>query len=399
MVRERNRRSSRLLIDYESVMKLSLIKFFALFLSTAAIAGGWYWIEHHPGGGADGPGGRGLAGPARVTTARVEMREFRTRVESVGTVRAAESTDISANVTETVEALLFDDGDVATNGQILARLSSEEEQAALAAAEASLAEHEREIRRISGLVTDGAASDVRLQARRTLAEVTRQRIREAKATLRDRTITAPFDGLLGLRRISPGALVTPGAIITTLDRIDTVKLDFTVPEVFMGELKPGLRIIARSSAYPDLEFEGRVETLDSRVDPVTRAITVRATFPNPEYRLRPGMLLTTTLEGSPRRSPSVPERAIVSSGRRHAVFVISGPDGDQGTALQQPVELGRRIPGFVEVRSGLEAGQQIAADGLLGLRDGSSVEIIGSFEGPVTPFDPIAEDAGPAEPS
>lgn len=380
-------------------MKRSWFNIVSLSLTVAGIAGGWYWIERQSGTQAipSGPGG-GSGGPMPVTVAVVDVREFSTRVESVGTVRAAESTDISANVTETVEELLFDDGDVVTNGQVLARLSADEERATLGAAEANLAEHEREIERISGLVTDGAASDVRLQTRRTLAEVTRQRIREVKATLEDRIIAAPFDGVLGLRRISPGALVTPGAVITTLDRIDTVDLDFTVPELFMSELRPGLRITARSSAYPDMEFTGEVETLDSRVDPVTRAITVRASFPNPDYRLRPGMLLTTTLEGTPRRSPCVPERAIVSSGRNHSVFRITGPDGGL-TVEQQPVELGQRIPGFVEVRAGLEPGQRIAADGLLGLRSGAPVAIIGAFDGPVTPFDPTVEDADANNPT
>lgn len=374
-------------------MKRILLKSLILLLITAGFAGGWYWLEHKNKTAQKGPAAGPPSGPAMVTVAEVTARDFSTRIHAVGTVRSAESIELSANVSETVDAILFEDGAIVTNGQVLVLLSSAEEQAALAGAEANLAEQRREINRLKDLVNQGAAPEVRLQERITQAELAEQQILEVRAKLADRKIVAPFSGRLGLRRISPGALVTPGTLITTLDKIDTVKLDFTVPEVFLGELKPGLKFTATSSAYPDHAFEGTISSLDSRVDPVTRAIAVRALFENPDFKLHPGMLLSTVLESTPRQSPCVPERAISSSAQNHYLFVLTGTE-EAPTVERRKVVLGRRIMGYVEVPSGVEVGERVVADGIMGLRGGGEVKIIGTFEGPVKPFDPTRDQAG-----
>ncbi|MFT5125231.1 MAG: membrane fusion protein (multidrug efflux system) [Kiritimatiellia bacterium] len=374
-------------------MKKHLIKFLVLLLVGGGLFGIWYRMDSIRKQSAATPATSGRAGrPAPVVVTVVETRAFSSRIESVGTVRSDESIEISANVTETVTEILFQDGAVVTNGQVLALLSSAEEEASLQAAEANLADHQREIERLKDLVKQGAAPEIRLQARQTQAELAVQQILEARAKLQDRRITAPFAGMLGLRRISPGILITPGTVITTLDKIDEVKLDFSIPEIFLRELKPGLHITAQSAAYPDETFVGVVAHLDSRVDPVTRSITVRARFDNPGGRLRPGMLLTTTLEGDPRQSPGIPERAVISSGHNHYAFVLKS-EGTIESVSRRKLELGRRVMGYVEALSGVEAGERLAADGLLGLRDGGTVEVIGTFDGPVAPFQPTDKSA------
>jgi len=204
-----------------------------------------------------------------------------------------------------------------------------------------------------------------------------------EAQIADRRIIAPFSGMVGLRRISPGALVEPGTLITTLDKTDTMKLDFTVPETYAGTLRPGLAVAGRSNAFPDRDFEGAVAMVDSRIDPVTRSVAVRALLPNPAGDLKPGMLMTVVLERNPRESVAIPERAIVPVGDSRSVFSVV-----DGVARRKVVVTGRRVPGFIEVKEGLKAGDLVVTDGVLSIQDGADVEVAGRFEGPVAPFDP-----------
>lgn len=329
----------------------------------------------------------GGPGVQRVKVATVERASFSDDVEALGTVRALESIDLSANVTETVKQLHFEDGDRVTQGQILAELSDTEERAMLAAAEAQLAEPSREADRLRALVESGAVSEVRLQAHETQIEIAKQKIEEIQARISDRRLKAPFDGVLGFRRVSVGALVSPGDIITTLDLLHPVKFDFMVPETFLGDLEPGLEVTAHSDAWPGVDFVGKVTQIDSRVNPVTRSVTVRAEVPNEDMKLRPGMLLTTILSKNPAESLAVPERALVALQRKQFVFVVAEAEGAK-VVERTPVTIGRRQPGIVEVLDGVEAGQQVVTDGLLGLRDGDAVEIIGEFDGPSDPYTP-----------
>ena len=323
---------------------------------------------------------------AKVWITKVEEREFADQVEALGTVRALEAINLSANVTERITALHFSDGDTVEKGALLAELSSDEEVAMLEGAKVNLAEQEREVERLQGLANDGAVSQVRLQEYFTARDLALQKIEEAKAQLADRSILAPFSGVLGFRRVSIGALVAPGDVIATLDFIDTVKLDFSVPETFLSDLTPGMTIEALSSAFPGEAFGGTVTDIDSRVNPVTRSVIVRAEIPNPDHKLRAGMLLTTRVKKNPGASPAIPERALLSVQSNHFVF---GVDGNKVKRL--PVTLGRRQPGYVEITSGAEVGTMIVADGIIGLRDGAEVIISGDARAPAESYSPTRE--------
>lgn len=329
-------------------------------------------------------------GPTKVYRGMVTSMEFADEVEALGTVRADEAIELSANVTERVKAVHFEDGQVVKMGELLVELSNEEELAMLEGGKVNLAEQEREIERLSELAEDGAVSKVRLQAYYSARDLAQQKIEEIKARLEDRRIVAPFDGILGFRQVSVGALVSPGEVIATLDLIDTVRLDFSIPETFLGDLSAGQAITAHSEAYPGKAFEGAVREIDVRVDPVTRSAVVRAELPNAEHRLQPGMLLTTTVKKNPGTSLAVPERSVLSVQSRHFVFALEGEEG-AGTVRRVSVLLGRRVPGYVEITGGLKEGQEIVTDGLIGLREGAPVEIIGEFSGPSAPYSPTEE--------
>lgn len=326
------------------------------------------------------------AGPAQVRVAKVSRHLFSDRVEALGTLRALEAVNISSNVTDRVAEIFFEDGAIVKKGDLLVHLEDTEEKAALEAAKSLEAEQEREIERLRGLVKSGAVSEVRLREYETQRDIAARKVEEARAKVEDRNIRAPYDGVLGFREISNGTLLTPGDLIATFDVLDPVKLDFTVPETFLGGVAPGLRIEAETGAYPGEKFQGKVTQIDTRVNPVTRSATVRAAIPNADHRLRPGMLMTTVLESNPVDSPCLPERALVSVGTRHFIFVVK--EGAPARVIRTQVEIGRREPGLIEIRSGVKEGEIIVTDGLVGLSDGAEVKVTGQFEGPAEPYRP-----------
>lgn len=359
---------------------LTRLMVFAL-VSGIVVAGGWMFLWHEEATAVTKA--PAVKGASSVVTASVKKENYTTGMEAVGTVLAFESADIMPNVTERVTALNFEDGQSVKKGDPLATLSDAEEQAFLSSANSSLAEEEREIARLAALVKAGAAPEAKLQERQTMAEVAKQKIREAEAKISDRRIVAPFDGVLGLRRISVGALVSPTNVIVTLDKIDVVKIDFSVPETAMPYLKLGTAISARAAAARDKVFSGKLANFDSRIDPVTRSIAARAEVPNPGHDLKPGMLVMVNLEMEPSLSLSIPERALVPVGSKAFVFTVTG---DKAKRLE--VKIGRRKPGFLEIKSGLKEGQNVIADGLVGLQDGMAVKVTGEFAGPVSAFNP-----------
>ena len=176
-----------------------------------------------------------------------------------------------------------------------------------------------------------------------------------------------------MRNISAGAVVNAGAEIATISDLSSIKLDFPVPETLLPVLKPGLTIEARSAAYPDQPFRGRIATVDPVIDPNTRAVTVRARLPNPDLRLKPGMLLTVNIETAPRLGLAVPELAVVGEGDNRFVYTI-GPDG---AAKRVQVKTGLRQDGRIEIVEGLRPGQRIVTEGVVKLADGMKVRVAG----------------------
>jgi len=322
-----------------------------------------------------------------VSLATVGPEEFMTRIEALGTTRARESVEITALVTDRIVALNFRDGQYVEAGQELVRLGGGEELGRLAEARVNLETQKRELRRIEGLVRQNLASVQSLDTQKSAVEEARARLVGAEARVAERLITAPFSGELGLRKVSPGALVTPGTVITTLDDTAVMHLDFSVPEVFLADVGVGQEVQAHSAAYPQRVFEGEVVQIDSRVDPVTRAFTIRAELPNPDGVLKPGMLLTLSLIMGRTEALSVPEMAIVPSGEGQFVYVFHAEDRFE----RRPVQIGRRMPGRVEILDGLEDGEQIITEGMLLLRPGARLKVI-RVDG-----EPVADDGVAAQ--
>jgi membrane fusion protein (multidrug efflux system) len=310
--------------------------------------------------------------PVAVHT--VAMAEFTDVVEALGTARANESVTITAKVSDVIARLDFDSGQQVEAGEILVELADAEEAAGLTEARATLRETSRDVERIRDLTERGVAPRSRLDEAFAANERARARVEAIEARVADRIIRAPFSGVIGLRNVSAGELVRPGDVIAQLDDSSIIKLDFTIPERFLSVVERGQEVAARSSAFPDTEFSGEVEQIDSRVDPATRAVTVRALIENADGRLRPGMLMTVELRRDRRSMPAIPGGAVVRLNEQAFVFRIE--DTERGTTVSRtPVELGRRTSGLIEVLSGLQAGDSIVPEGVHRLSDGAPVSI------------------------
>ncbi len=327
--------------------------------------------------GAGLASGCGDAGPdaseappaTTVVTTRVSPVEWHDTIEALGTGRAKESVTLTAKVSETVRKVAFDSGDLVRAGDVIVDLSSGAQLAGLEEARAAYQEAERQLARSQELARMQLIAASAIDTQRSARDAAKARMDVVRAQLSDRVITAPFDGVLGLRQVSPGSLVTPGTAIATLDDVSVIKLDFSVPERYIAVLAPGQAIAARSETYPDREFAGEIASVDSRVDPVTRSVTVRADIPNPDRLLRPGMLMSLDVLLAPRKAVVVPEIAVIQVGPDSFVFRVK-PDE---TVERAKVELGSRRQGEVEIRGGLANGDRVVTEGIVKLRDGLRV--------------------------
>ncbi|MEM9422730.1 MAG: efflux RND transporter periplasmic adaptor subunit, partial [Pseudomonadota bacterium] len=183
-----------------------------------------------------------------------------------------------------------------------------------------------------------------------------------------------FDGLLGFRQVSIGSYIQPGVIIATLIDDSEMNLDFMVPETVLRSVAPGITIEASTDSFPGEIFHGTVATLDNVIDPVTRAVRVRAVLPNEDGLLKAGMFMQVTALANPRSAPSIPEEAVEPVGPLTFVYVISNDDG-QKIAQRREVTLGARQAGQVEIVDGISAGDLIVKEGLLRVRSGQPVAI------------------------
>lgn len=355
-------------------------------IALAVVCASWavYEIKHD-----DAPAGAFRAGaagapavqPIAVITVPARERNIDIGLQAIGTANANESVDITSKTTNMVTAIRFNDGESVAAGQVLVELDRETVTADLAAATAAFEESRSQWNRSRELVATQALSRSQHEQLEATMKANEARVAAARARLSDTYIRAPFAGRTGLRQVSLGALISPGTRITTLDDTRTIKVDFAVPEAQVAALRPGQKVVARTSAYPGRAFSGSVASVDSRVDAATRSVLVRATVPNRDGALKPGMFLTVDLSQEERPALVIPEEALVPEQARQFVYVVEG-----ATVAKREVQLGRRQPGFVEITAGISAGERVVIEGTLKLRDGA----------PVREIDAIADPAGPA---
>ncbi len=326
-----------------------------------------------PAAGAQ-PGGQrpGARGPAPVEVAKAESAEPLEQIRSVGNLLADESVQIAPEQAGRVAAIRFEEGQAVEEGDELIKLDD-----TLLAAEAKEVEARAELAqanydRASSLSKTGSGTQ------RTLDEALAERLTSnallllIQSRLEKTSVKAPFPGIMGLRSVSAGAYVEPGTAIATLDKIDIVKVEFTVPERNLTDVRVGYPVEVRVDAYPDRVFRGEVYAIDPQVDVNGRSLKVRARLPNPDLSLRPGLFARVVVQGASRGEVVVvPEGAIVPRGGESFVYKVA-----DGKVEEAKVELGRRREGLVELTTGIAAGDTVVVAGHARLRNGAPVEIV-----------------------
>jgi membrane fusion protein (multidrug efflux system) len=313
----------------------------------------------------------GWGGAAKVVTEQVELRPLVDEIEALGTAKANESVEIRPRISSLVTRIRFEEGQFVEQGDLLVELENSEIRAGLALAEASLSESRSLYNRSKELESTQAISASSLEALLAQVKVDEANVEAARAKLSHTLVRAPFSGRIGLRRVSPGSFVNTDTVITTLDDVSVIKLDFSVPETFVNVVKQGMSIAAHSLVFPERDFTGTVASIDTRLDPVSRAVEVRAVIPNDDGLLKPGMFMTVDLQRDRGDVMMAPEQAIVPEGSRQYVYVVS-----DGLVEKRQVRLGRRIPGYVVIADGLVPGESVVTEGTHKVRDGTQVETL-----------------------
>lgn len=307
--------------------------------------------------------------PVAVIAQSVRLQPLKNQIQALGTARASESVTITPEVAGIIEDIRFQQSSVVEAGQILVTLQAADAKAGLEAAHAAVAQRQSTYQRKRELHQSGLVPDAELEQAQTQLRTARSEVAVAEAALANHVIRAPFTGRLGLREVSAGGWVQPGIVITTLDDVTPVQVEFSVPGRFVGTLAPGQTIVAHAAAYPQAEFSGTVQAVATRVDPVTRAVQVRAVLNNAQRLLKPGMLLTMHLIRGTAPALMIPELAVVAQNDKQFVFVV-----ENGKAQRRAVQTGQRRPGRVEITAGLQPGDVVVTQGTLKLHDGTPVE-------------------------
>ena len=308
-----------------------------------------------------------------VVVESAQIKTFPLSAEALGNARANESVDIRAKITATLMEIRFEEGQFVKKGDILVKLDDLEPVADLAAAQATQVEAEASFKRSAELFRTKVGSESQLLQDEARKKASDAMVSVAQTRLADTVVRAPFDGNLGLRRVSVGSLVGPTTVITTLDDTSIIKVDFDLPEIYMSRLKQGLTVKARSAAWPNEDFIGQVSSVDTRVDPISRSVRVRSEMANDRGLLRPGMFLTVTLVDQNVEALVIPERALIPERSVQYVFVV----GENKVAEKRAVKIGRRRPGEVEIIEGLRIGDNVIVDGTQKARDGQPVMLAG----------------------
>jgi membrane fusion protein (multidrug efflux system) len=309
-----------------------------------------------------------------VEIAQAKSAEGVTELSSVGTLASDESVAIATEVVGRIATIDFKEGEPVKAGDVLVTLDNLLASADLAFARANLELAESNFERATSLSKTGAGTARARDEAKAALETARAAF-ELASVRRDKTeIRAPFDGTVGLRQVSVGAYAQIGQVIVNLEKIDTLKLDFRLPEINLRDVKVGQTVQVGVDAFPDRKFEGTVYAIDPLVDVNGRALKIRARLSNPDNILRPGLFARVTLRGVSRgQIVMIPEGAIVPRGTDKFVFKV-----EDGRAVEVKVQLGRRSNGEVEILEGLNADATVVTAGQTRVRNGQPVSVVAS---------------------
>ena len=343
---------------------------------------GRFWIAIFLGvlaAGCAGKGG-GHAGfqmpPTPVEVASVQSRTVRDQFHALGSIASDEQIEVVSELSAVVKELTFNEGQAVAQGAQLARLDDREIRADAERAEAQQEQAQSAYKRSEKLLEQSAISQQEMDDAKAALKVAQANAALASARLDKTRIRAPFAGLVGRRRVSPGAYLREGEVITDLARVDEMKVSFAAPERYAGMLHPGIAVDAITPAFPRDHFPGRLTVVDPVIDPETRTVQLVAKLPNPDRRLRPGMSANVSVTFAERPGALVvPDEAVFAEGTQSFVFLVKA----DSTVTKAAVTLGTRDSARVEILHGLNAGQQVVRAGHQKLYEGAHVMPVNSM--------------------
>lgn len=304
-----------------------------------------------------------------VYTETVQYHEVSQSISLIGKLQSDQFVSVAPEVAGKVDRINIRANQAVTVGQLLVQLDDSKARAVLLEASAYLADEQRKLDEYSTLVKSNAITQTEVYAQTALVEIAKARFAAAQANIDDHYLVAPFSGTIGLLDFSRGKMVSVGTELLTLDDLSTMTLDLAVPERYLSQLSTGMPVTATSRAWPEANFNGEVVAIDSRINPETLNLRVRVNFDNADNRLKPGMMMSSSMVFPAINEPIIPVQAIEYSGTKRFVYVVS----DDNRVQRTQVFLGARIVDQVLIENGLEIGDRIVVQGLVNMRDGLKV--------------------------
>jgi membrane fusion protein (multidrug efflux system) len=322
--------------------------------------------------GAAAKGGGGMA--FQVVAVEARRQPVAEVVSLVGTVVPNESVEIKSEADGVVQTIGFSEGQSVEAGALLVALDQTKFQASLQESEASLELSRANHERAQQMFRDKLIAQQEFDQAAATFRVNQSAVELRRRLLKDARVVAPFAGTTGARQVSPGQVISRNTLLTTLMDLSVMKVELSLPERFLGQVRTGQKVEFRVDAFPQERFSGEVYFISPQLDPGTRTALVKARVANPEARLRGGMLAQLDLSVRLRESALViPEPSIIASGDTNMVFVV----GPQGQAVMRPVRLGLRLAGRAEVLQGVEPGEKVVVEGVKKIFPGAPLKLSG----------------------
>ena len=341
-----------------------------LVIIIASALGLFYWKSSSQQAGKP----RGLP-PAVIAATEVSEELWQPILQSVGSLVATNGTNVSTEVKGIVSEIVFNSGQPVKKGQVLVRLNDSVDVAALEALRAERRLSEVQFKRSSNLLKKRVTSKSEYDEASARFDATRARVKQQQAVIQRKVILAPFSGEVGIRQIDLGEYIEAGTPIVSLQALDPIYVDYSLPERYLTQVKTGQQVNLKLDALPGKNYNGMVSALNPGVDTRTRTIKVRATLNNPDSVLRPGMFAEVkTITGEAEQVLTLPYTAISFNTYGNFVFVITNNDAGVSTVKRTSVEIGETRNGRVRINN-LPIGTQVVRTGLVKLRDGIPVKI------------------------
>ena len=319
--------------------------------------------------------------PTTVTSASVQEEDWAPRLTAVGSVSAVQGAVVSAELAGVVSEINFENGGEAKKGEVLMKLDASQEEALLRSAEAEAQLAQTDLERSRDLAMKKVVSSAELDSAQSKFRRMNAVVDQMRSSIAKKTVTAPFDGQLGIRQVNVGQMINAGQQVVGLTALDPVYVDFALPDQYLSKLAKDLEVTVRSDAFPGRLFKGKLTAINSMVDPVTRNVPLQATLENPDHALHPGMFAKVEVAlAETKKTIVIPGSAVSYAPYGDSVFVIEKQKdpktGKESEMLrQQFARIGEARGDFVAVTQGLKAGQTVVSTGVFKLRNGMAVTV------------------------